>query len=223
MTETPLPENDISSGDEFLSDSDFESMTVPSLEGRIVEADPEERKRPAARSALRVVADEKASPREATSKPPSIDEWSKFFRNVVVRTATDWYLEFAFRGVDEDTVSEQEYQKLALTDDERKTIAVPFAELSSKSKLMRSHGRTIVASGDAINSLVVLASWMRRVNRIAGKHRKSAPKTQVAMNGSNGNGHSGQGAPESASAPQTGTSGGHFPEWWSGQVIPGSG
>lgn len=163
----------------------------------------------------------KDTPRDATTKPPSLDEWSSFFSKIVLRLATDWYLAYAFHGVDEDMLSEREVERLALTDDERKTIAVPFAELSNKSKFMRKHGRMIVSSGDAFNAFVVMGAWVSRVNRIASKYKPR--NTTVKVNGVAYNGSSGQGTEESESPFPTGAHGGHFPPGWSGGVVRGSG
>jgi hypothetical protein len=133
---------------------------------------------------------EKGEARDASSKPPTLDEWTRFFGNVLLKTACNFYLDFAFRGIDEDALSEREIERLELTDDERKLISTPLAELSNKSKFMRRHGRTIVAGGDALNAFVVLGAWMSRVNRIANKYRPKQPRIRV--NGMNGNGSNGQ-------------------------------
>ena len=139
------------------------------------------------------------APREASSKPPSLDEWTSFFGKVVLKVTCDWYLSFAFRGIDEDMLSDRELDRLAMTDDERQVIAVPLAELSSKSKFMRKHGRSIVATGDALKAMVAIGAWMSRVNRIAAKYR---PKNAtIRVNGMNANGNSGQGTEPSGPSP----------------------
>lgn len=155
--------------------------------------------------------------REAKSGPPALDEWTKFFGNVLLRIGTEFYINMAFRGIDEDVLSEREVERLALSEDERDMIAVPFAELANKSKFMRKHGRTIVASGDAFNALVVLGAWASRVNRIAAKYRPRQPQTiRGHVNGS-----SGQSTPEPESAP-TGSLGGRIANG-SFTIFPGSG
>lgn len=157
-------------------------------------------------------------PREPKSGPPSIDEWARFFSRVVLRTFCDMYINYATRGIDEDMFSERDLDRLTLSDDERKLIATPFAELSSKSKFMRKHGRMIVASGDSFNALIVLGAWMSRVNRIAAKYR---PRN-VRMNGN------GTVRPNSqpGSAPEAngfyGTSGGRIPNGFAGPIFPGN-
>lgn len=156
------------------------------------------------------------TPRDAKTGPPNLDEWTGFFSRVVLRVTTEWYISWAFRGIDEDLLTEREVERLALTDDERQLIAVPLAEMSNKSKFMRKHGRMIVASGDAFNAMVVLGAWASRVNRIAAKYRPRQPKSQVRINGSSGQTAQDAGATE-------GATGGRFPEWFTGPIVPGSG
>lgn len=151
--------------------------------------------------------------------PPSLDEWQKFFSRVVLKVFINWYLDFAFRGIPEDALNERELERLVMTEDERNAVAVPFAELSHKSKLMRKYGRTIVASGGAFEAMVTLGAWMRRVNKIAAAHR---PKQQRATNvRTQANGNSGQGSQESNGT--QGAYGGRIPEWFSGPIFPSSG
>lgn len=155
---------------------------------------------------------DESGPRDASSKPPSLDEWQNFFGKVVLKIACDWYLSFAFRGVDEDLLSDREIERLAMTDDERKLIATPVAELSNKSKFMRKHGRAIVASGDAFQAFVVLGAWMSRVNRIAAKYKPRHARVRTNMNGASPNGRSGQSTTEAnGTAFADGASGGRVP------------
>lgn len=156
-------------------------------------------------------------PRDAKTGPPNLDEWVNFFSRVVLRVTTEWYINYAFRGVDEEMLTDREVERLAMTDEERQMIAVPFAEISNKSKFMRKHGRMIVASGDAFNALVVLGAWASRVNRIASKYKPKQPVKGVTLNGS-----SGQSTPNPGEQTQ-GATGGHFPPGWYGPVVPGSG
>lgn len=203
----------------------------PQDPGEIIEAEivdegdtetpPRERRRSRSRSEAPHRSEKATStarvPRDAKAGPPTLDEWQNFFSRVVLRLVVEWYISYAFRGIDEDVLTERELDRLAMTDDERQLISVPIAELSHKSKIMRKHGRMIVASGDAINSLVVLAAWASRVNRIAAKHRPKVRKGTVINNGS-----SGQSTGEAAS-PQAGANGGRIPEWFSGPIFPGPG
>lgn len=118
-------------------------------------------------------------PRDATKSIPSIDEWMDFFSRIFLRVVCDWYISYAFRGIDEDLLTDREVDRLQLTDEERKRIAVPLAELSNKSKVMRRYGRTIVASGGAFDALITLGTWAGRVNRIAGRYKARNIKGQV--------------------------------------------
>lgn len=225
-----MPDGDTSLEDEFNeSPFPFASMQDLGAEdiGEVIEAElveepesvkPADRGRSRARTGSREkTATTSRAPRDAKAGPPSLDEWQNFFSRVVLRLVTEWYINYAFRGIDEDTLSDKELDRLAMTDDERQMIAVPFAELSHKSKLMRKYGRTIVASGDAINSLVVLAAWASRVNRIASKHRPKVQKSRTVINGS-----SGQSTP-TTEGPSGGANGGRIPEWFQGPIFPGSG
>jgi hypothetical protein len=217
----PVPEGDTDSDGEFdgeffenLTPEDFRSTMGPTadevVDAIIVDSPPDDKPAARSRSRSRAPKDE-SEPRDPKAGPPSLDEWSKFFSRVVLRVATQWYLNYAFRGIDEDTLSEREIERLALTDEERKTIAVPFAELSNKSKFMRKHGRTLVASGDAFNSMVVMGAWMSRVNKIAAKHRP--PKVRI-------NNEYRRPGPESGEQ-ASGATGGRVPNGY--PIFPGTG
>lgn len=144
--------------------------------------------------------------REASGKPPTLDEWQNFFGKIVLKVACNWYISYAFRGVDEDMLTDREVERLALTDEERKLIVTPLAELSNKSKFMRKHGRAIVSTGESFQSFIVLGAWMSRVNRIAAKYRPRV--SQVRVN----NGSSGQSTSVPNGAAYTeGTTGGRVP------------
>jgi len=110
-------------------------------------------------------------PRDPTKNIPALDEWMDFFSRILLRVVCDWYISFAFRGVNEDLLTDREIDRLQLTEEERKRIATPLSELSYKSKLMRRHGRTIIASGGAFDALVTLGTWASRVNRIAARYK----------------------------------------------------
>jgi hypothetical protein len=114
-------------------------------------------------------------PRDASKNIPSLDEWMDFFSRIFLRVVCDWYISFAFRGIDEELLTDREVDRLQLTEEERKRIAVPLSELSNKSKVMRKYGRTIVASGGAFDALITLGTWASRVNRIASKYKKRNP------------------------------------------------
>jgi hypothetical protein len=105
-----------------------------------------------------------------------------FFSRILIRVACDWYIEWAFRGVDENRLTDREISRIQLSDEERQRIAVPFAELSHKSKFMRKHGRTIVASGGLFDAVIALGTWTSRVNRIARKYKTVTMPGRVVPN-----------------------------------------
>jgi hypothetical protein len=119
---------------------------------------------------------EKPVKKVAAAGIPNIDDWMDFFSRVVFRTFSDFYVDFAFRGVDEDAVSDSDVQKLKLTAEERAEIAAPLASYANKSKFMRKHGRMIIAGADSIDALIILGMWMARVNRVAAKYRPAKLK-----------------------------------------------
>jgi hypothetical protein len=130
----------------------------------------------------RTIDPEKPVKTTASSAPPKIDEWLDFFSRVVFRTFADFYVDFTFRGIDEDSVSATDVQRLKLSQEERNEIAAPLASYANKSKFMRKHGRMIIAGADSIDALIILGMWMARVNRIASKYRPAKGK-KVKQNG----------------------------------------
>jgi hypothetical protein len=155
-------------------------------------------------SRLKTEPKEPPPPRDAKPGIPSLDEWMDFFSRIVLRVACDWYIEWAFRGVDEQTLTDREIERVQLTHEERQRIAVPLAELSHKSKLMRRHGRTIVASGGVFDAIVALGTWTSRVNRIARKHKPRVVAGRVA------NERTGQSEPPSDGGGYAGANGGRI-------------
>lgn len=139
---------------------------------------------------------EKTPKTTAAAGPPKLDDWMDFFSRVVFRTFSDFYVDFTFRGVDEDAVSEADVAKLKLTQEERQEIAAPLASYANKSKFMRKHGRMIIAGADSIDALIILGMWMARVNRVAAKYKPA--KVKKVRNGTvppgtaSANGHSAQ-------------------------------
>lgn len=196
---------------------DFDS-TGDTVDAEIVDEEPPPKTGGRARSRSGETGETPKPPRDAKTGPPSLDEWTSFLSRVVLRTMCDWYINWAFRGVDENALTDRELERLDLTDDEKKLIAVPFAELANKSKFMRKHGRMIVASGDAFNAFMVLGAWMSRVNRIAARHKPRPVNGKVVNNG-----RSGQGTQAPPGSPYEGTTGGRFPPGFNGGVIPGTG
>lgn len=117
--------------------------------------------------------------RDAKTGIPSVGEWQGFFGNVLIRLATDYYIDLAFRDIDESLLTEREIDRIKLDKTERDRVARPFAEYSYKSKFMRKHGRMIIASGDSIDAVIQLGMWFSRVRRIASKvrERQGMPRT----------------------------------------------
>jgi len=157
---------------------------------------------------LRTKVEPPPPPREAKPSIPSIDEWMDFFSRIFLRVVCDWYISFAFRGVDENLLSDREVDRLQLSDEERKRIAVPLAELSHKSKLMRKHGRTIVASGGAFDAIIAFGMWTSRVNRIARHYKPNKPVQGRIYE------RSGQGTPEADGQYAEGSNGGRIGGEW---------
>lgn len=109
--------------------------------------------------------------RDAKGGIPNIDEWLHFFANVLIRLATNYYIDLAFRGVDEELLTIREVESITLDQEQRERIARPFAEFALKNKFTRKHGRSIIAMGDSIDAVVQLGMWFSNVNRLAKKYR----------------------------------------------------
>jgi hypothetical protein len=112
--------------------------------------------------------------RPAKSGVPDIHEWMHFFSNVFIRLSTDFYIDWAFRDVDENDLSEREIERIKLTDVERDRMARPFAEFSNKSKFMRKRGRVIISSADSIDAILQMGMWFSRTSRIAARHKRKS-------------------------------------------------
>lgn len=110
--------------------------------------------------------------RAAKTGIPGIDEWMEFFSNILIKVATDYYIDLAFNGIDEDLLTDREVQRIKMQTEERDRIARPFAELAYKSKWTRKHGRSIIAAAGSVDAVVQLGMWYSRVNRIARKYRR---------------------------------------------------
>jgi hypothetical protein len=105
--------------------------------------------------------------------PPNSGEWQDFFGNIVLRMLTEGYLNLVlYREIDEADLTEREKGLITLTKDELHEMAAPMAQFSAKNKTMRKHGRTVIAAAESYEALVDLFIWMRRVNKVAKRHRK---------------------------------------------------
>ena len=129
----------------------------------------------------RLTSDPAEQPTKVAAKPasgnaPRVDEWADFFSRVLIRGATDYYIERAFRDIDENLLTEREVDRIKLSQAERDRIAKPFAELANKLGFMRKHGRAIIASAGSVESAIQLGMWYSRVNRIrAAVERRTQP------------------------------------------------
>lgn len=119
---------------------------------------------------------EKTATSEPKSGPPSLNEWQDFFGRIVIKLIVDYYL-FIVLGDLIDELSTHELKSILLSEEDLREVAAPLAELANKSGFMRKHGRFIVATADSFESVMTLLLWMRRVNRVAKKHRAAKPKT----------------------------------------------
>lgn len=111
----------------------------------------------------------KPEPKGPKAGPPSMDEWQDFFGRIVLRTLTDGYVHLILRDIE---LSDRELESIKLSREELNDMAAPFSSLANKSKLMRRHGRNIIAATDSYEAIICMAMWARRVNRIAKRHAK---------------------------------------------------
>ena len=140
----------------------------------------------------------------ALTGPPKVGEWQDFFSRIVIRYGTDLYMNFMLRDIDPDALQPSDYVQLALTADDRKTIARPFAEYANKSKWARKNGRMIVSSADSVESILILMKWARSVSRIGRKYRKPREKTRQPLRTAQ---HNHQQTPNGTAAPVNGNIG----------------
>lgn len=169
----------VSVDDIRLDDVEMDSFAnEPSQEGYMIEAatdqyDTRERRKAGFRNRLKANRDAKELETVAAQTGmPKIDEWMDFFSRVLIRTATDFAIDMAFRGIDEDLLSDREIDRVRLSDEERHRIAKPMAEFAYKNKFARKHGREILATAGSIDALLQLGVWYTRMSRIAQKYRK---------------------------------------------------
>lgn len=102
------------------------------------------------------------------SRPPTVDEWQDFIGRIVLRTLLDGYVTLMLRDCDL-TAQEEKYIELSKAD--LKEMAAPFASFASKNKTMQKHGRAIISASDSYEAIIGLTIWMRRVNKVAKRHR----------------------------------------------------
>lgn len=131
-------------------------------------------------------------PAQAQTKPvrpkvsaPNADEWMKFLSDIILKVGTEWYVDLAFRGIEDELLSDREVESMRLSKTERDEIAKPISEFINKTKLGKKHGRLIISSADSLNSLIILGRWFSRVNRISRRYRPKVSKP--AREHTNGN------------------------------------
>lgn len=139
-------------------------------------------------------ADSDPPPPGPRTGPPKVEEWQHFFSKIIIGTLTDFYVTAAFKGIDEDVLTEREAKSLVMTKNERDAIARPLAEFANKTPYLRKRGRLIVSSADSVESLVTLGMWFSRVNRIARKYRPTRAQRPRTVRGHT-DVSSGQGSP----------------------------
>jgi hypothetical protein len=119
---------------------------------------------------------DRLNPPTPASGPPTVSDWQDFFARYVIKGLVNAFVAMRLSDV-LDELSPHELKQIMLSKEDMSEIAAPLASLSSKSSYMKKHGRFIIATADSFESLINLAFWMRRVNKIAAKHRKAkAPK-----------------------------------------------
>jgi hypothetical protein len=96
-----------------------------------------------------------------------------------MRTALEGYVTLMLRDIE---LSEAEEKSIELDKDDLKEMSAPLASYASKTKWGRKHGREIIAAADSYEALVALGIWMRRVNKIARRHRGEKPPKGIARN-----------------------------------------
>lgn len=108
------------------------------------------------------------------SGAPSVDEWQDFIGRIVLRTSLEAYMGWVLKDID---LSAEEMDQVALTKQDLKEMSTPIAVFTSKNSWAKKHGREIISATDSIESILSISIWMRRVHRIARKHR---PEKQAA-------------------------------------------
>lgn len=108
--------------------------------------------------------------KRATTKAPSLDEWQDFIGRIVLTTLTDFYLDFALKGIS-DQLTDRELRQVRLSKQDLKDMAAPIATLAQGSKFAQKRGRALIAASDSIEAVIVMVLWMKKVNKIAKKYR----------------------------------------------------
>lgn len=101
---------------------------------------------------------------------PSVDEWQDFIGRIVLTTLTDFYLDYALKGIS-DQLTDRELRQVRLSKQDLKDMAAPIATLAQGSKFAAKRGRALIAASDSIEAIIVMVLWMKKVNKIAKKYR----------------------------------------------------
>lgn len=189
-----LEENDVEALDSVADVVDVEPLVLPpqNLFDAFAEnptPEPPKPQKPAEKKPL-IGTPKNVPSASATKAPPSVDEWQKFFAKIVIRGITSGYLWMVLRDIEEE-LTPAEREMITLQPDELMELAAPFASFSVKSKFLQKHGRSIVAFADSYESFIGLWFWMRRVNKIAKRHRKAAPVPGYVVQEETSNGFAG--------------------------------
>lgn len=109
--------------------------------------------------------------------PPSLSDWQDFFSRFVIKILVDIYLNIVLGDlVMELSPTERDMIKLSAKD--MSDIAAPLAVMTEKTSFGKKHGRSIIAMADSYESVITLLFWMRRVNRVARKHKPAKQRKQ---------------------------------------------
>jgi len=104
--------------------------------------------------------------------PPSATEWQDFFGRFLIRLIVNGYISMVLGDL-VDELTPAEAKAIYLSKEDMREIAAPFASVAVKSPVAKKYGRTIIGLSDSYESVFDLVLWMRRVNRIAKKHKKA--------------------------------------------------
>ena len=108
----------------------------------------------------------------AKAGPPSLEEWQRFIGRVVLKLLTQGYLYLVLGDLEAD-LTPRERELIRLSPEDLMEMAAPFASFANKNKTLRKNGRQILAATESYEALIVMVLWMRRVQRIANKHKKA--------------------------------------------------
>lgn len=114
---------------------------------------------------------------DAKDKPPTIDEWQNFIGRVVLKLLTQGYLALMLGDIEQD-LTPHEREMIRLSKEDLLEMAAPFASFANKNKTMKKHGRQIIAATESYEALIVMFLWMRRVQRIANRHKRARAQQQ---------------------------------------------